>query len=154
MILDHLGIDPIRFSVEWVSAAEGIRFAQVITEFDNKIKDLGELGKKEALDLQELKYKLRAAWKAAESRMLRTPFAIQAKQMKKDDTYGQFPSREKLLGTFVREMTLYQTLLYLEEKERSASELAELLDIPVDQVMSFVETLKKKNMWNGELCRA
>jgi hypothetical protein len=82
------------------------------------------------------------------------PFAIQAKQMKKDHTYGQFPPKEKLMETFVREMTLHQTLLYLEEKERSASELAELLDIPVDQVMSFVETLRKKNMWNGELCGA
>jgi F420-non-reducing hydrogenase iron-sulfur subunit len=43
MILDHLGIDPIRFSVEWVSAAEGIRFAQVITEFDGKIKNLCDI---------------------------------------------------------------------------------------------------------------
>jgi hypothetical protein len=78
-------------------------------------------------------------------------FARQSKQMKEEGTFGQFPSKDKLLEMFVREMTMYQTLLYLEQKERSAEELTGLLGIPHEQVMGFVETLKKKNMWNGEL---
>ena len=59
--------------------------------------------------------------------------------------------KEKLIEMFTKDMSLYQTLLYLEEKERSAEELTKLLGIDEEQVMGVVETLKKKNMWSGEL---
>jgi len=36
-----LGIDPGRVRLEWISSAEGQRFAQVITDFTNEIKELG-----------------------------------------------------------------------------------------------------------------
>jgi hypothetical protein len=78
-------------------------------------------------------------------------FAKQAKQMKNEETFGEFPSKDKLLEMFKKEMNMYQTLLYLEEKERSAKELTGLLGIPEEQVMGVVETLKKKNMWDGNL---
>jgi hypothetical protein len=52
---------------------------------------------------------------------------------------------------FKKEMNMYQTLLYLEEKERSAEELTGLLGIDEDQVIGFVEALKKKNLWSGDL---
>ncbi len=151
IILNHIGIDTSRFTYRWISAAEGIRFVKLITEFDGRISGLGPFGEREGLDTLTVHYKLRAALKAVEGRALRMAFARQAKQIKEERTYGQFPSKDKLFDMFVKEMTLYQTLLYLEEKERSAEELAGLLCIPVEQVMTFMETLKKKNMWNGEL---
>jgi hypothetical protein len=78
-------------------------------------------------------------------------FAKQAKQMKDEKTFGEFPSKDKLLEMFKKEMNMYQTLLYLEEKECSAKELTGLLGIPEEQVMGTVEMLKKKNLWDGEL---
>ncbi len=36
-----LGIDPGRLRLEWISAAEGARFAQVVTEFTAQIKQAG-----------------------------------------------------------------------------------------------------------------
>jgi len=39
--LEYLGMEPERFRVEWISAAEGKRFAQVIREMT---ADLGRLG--------------------------------------------------------------------------------------------------------------
>jgi len=41
-ILIMMGLDK-RFRLEWVSASEGKRFAEVITEFTNQIKDQGPL---------------------------------------------------------------------------------------------------------------
>jgi hypothetical protein len=78
-------------------------------------------------------------------------FAKQAKQMKDEKIFGEFPSKDKLLEMFKKEMNMYQTLLYLEVKERSAKELTGLLGIPEEQVMGVVETLRKKNLWDGEL---
>jgi F420-non-reducing hydrogenase iron-sulfur subunit len=40
-ILSYLGIDPRRMRLEWVSAAEGGRFAEVVTEFTEEMKGLG-----------------------------------------------------------------------------------------------------------------
>ena len=35
------GIDPERVTIEWVSGAEGPRFAEKVTEFTQKIRSLG-----------------------------------------------------------------------------------------------------------------
>ena len=39
--LDYLGIEDKRFKLEWVSATEGKKFTQVVTEFTNELKQLG-----------------------------------------------------------------------------------------------------------------
>lgn len=41
-LLTLLGIDNERLALEWVSSAEGARFAQIVTSFTNKIKQLGK----------------------------------------------------------------------------------------------------------------
>ena len=40
-MLEDLGLEPERFRLEFVSASEGQRFAQVGTEFTGQIKELG-----------------------------------------------------------------------------------------------------------------
>jgi F420-non-reducing hydrogenase iron-sulfur subunit len=41
-MLQKLGLSPDRFRVEYVSAAEGVKFAEVIREMDAKLKELGQ----------------------------------------------------------------------------------------------------------------
>ena len=43
IIINQLGVNEKRVRLEWVSASEGKRFAEVITEFTNTIKKLGPL---------------------------------------------------------------------------------------------------------------
>ena len=40
-LLEYIGIDSRRLRVEWVSAAEGKRFSDVITSFTNELVELG-----------------------------------------------------------------------------------------------------------------
>lgn len=40
-LLEFSGIDPERLVLKWVSSAEGPRFAQVVTDFVEKIRKLG-----------------------------------------------------------------------------------------------------------------
>ncbi|MFX0006326.1 MAG: hydrogenase iron-sulfur subunit [Promethearchaeota archaeon] len=44
-ILESVGINSDRYRLEWVSASEGKRFSQIVTEFVNQIKELGPLPK-------------------------------------------------------------------------------------------------------------
>ena len=41
LMLNDFGIEEDRFRLEWVSASEGPRFAQVVTEMTEKVKALG-----------------------------------------------------------------------------------------------------------------
>jgi F420-non-reducing hydrogenase iron-sulfur subunit len=43
IIIQQLGIDGRRVKLEWISASEGKRFADLITEFTQQIKDLGPI---------------------------------------------------------------------------------------------------------------
>jgi len=40
-LLSYMGVDPRRVRLEWVSASEGDRFAQVVTEVTRGVKELG-----------------------------------------------------------------------------------------------------------------
>jgi len=40
-IIAMLGLEEERFRLEWISASEGQRFAEVMTEFTDRIKELG-----------------------------------------------------------------------------------------------------------------
>jgi F420-non-reducing hydrogenase iron-sulfur subunit len=40
-LVKMLGIDPERVRLEWVSSAEGMRFAEVVKEFTEKIRSVG-----------------------------------------------------------------------------------------------------------------
>ncbi len=62
-LLEHVGVNPERLRLEWVSASEGTRFAEVVTNFTNQLKELGPLGKGEGIDENELKSKLEAVTK-------------------------------------------------------------------------------------------
>jgi len=57
-IMEHIGLNPERLRIAFMSSAEGIAFAEVMSEFGNKVKELGPLGKVEGIDQNELKSKL------------------------------------------------------------------------------------------------
>jgi len=42
-LAEQMGIDPRRIRLEWVSASEGARFTQVVTEFTEQVRALGPL---------------------------------------------------------------------------------------------------------------
>jgi Fe-S-cluster-containing hydrogenase component 2 len=57
-IMEHIGLNPERLRIEFMSSAEGILFAEVMGEFGNKVRELGPLGKVEGIDRNELRSKL------------------------------------------------------------------------------------------------
>jgi Fe-S-cluster-containing hydrogenase component 2 len=62
-LLEHIGVNPERLRIEWVSAGEGIRFANIMNDFGMKVKKLGPLGTSEGIDGNELKSRLEAVTK-------------------------------------------------------------------------------------------
>jgi NADH-quinone oxidoreductase subunit E len=48
-ILKFIGIEPERLRMEFLSSAEGVKFAEVMQDFINEMRKLGPIGKKEGL---------------------------------------------------------------------------------------------------------
>ena len=57
-IMEHLGLNPERLSIEFMSSGEGNLFTEAVDSFLDKVRELGPLGKAEAIDEVELKSKL------------------------------------------------------------------------------------------------
>ena len=59
-IMEHIGLNPERLRIDFMSSAEGNRFAEVMGEFGSRVKELGPLGKgkDEGIDPKELRSKL------------------------------------------------------------------------------------------------
>jgi len=89
-LLEHAGINPDRLRLEWVSAGEGIRYADIMTDFAAQIKKLGPLGSSEGTDPGELKSKLEEIKKLV-------PYI---KLVKKEKLASRLPNEEDYLELF------------------------------------------------------
>ena len=94
--------------------------------------------------------KLKAARMALEGKRLRMVFARQAKYMKQGNTYREIPAEHKLHADLekilVEESATNGLLLYLQDRPRPVDELAGLLNISSDNVISLFKKLEKKRL--------
>jgi len=54
-IMEHIGLNPQRLRIEFMSGGEGILFAEVISDFSKQVEALGPLGQGEGLDPDKVK---------------------------------------------------------------------------------------------------
>jgi len=57
-IMEHIGLNPERLRIEFMSSSEGNLFVEVVNDFVKKVKGLGPLGQGEGIDKNELKSRL------------------------------------------------------------------------------------------------
>ena len=116
-LLEHIGLNPERLRLEWVSAGEGIRFANIMNEFGPRIEKLGPLGKGEGIDEHELKFKLEAVTKLipyiklVQSERLRVP-------VRTEEAYTEFFTSEEFNRLF-NELIIDKLALYLHVSARN-----------------------------------
>jgi coenzyme F420-reducing hydrogenase delta subunit len=142
-LLEQIGVNPERLRLEWVSASQGIRFAEVMTDFVKKLKELGPLGVGEGIDISGLKLKLEAARslvpyiKLVERERLRVHFDT-------EDEYARFFNSEEVDRLFreliVDKLTISQILLLLREKPLSTGEISEILGLSPSEVSRYLNS--------------
>jgi hypothetical protein len=149
-LLKHLKINPERLLLEWVSAAEGPRFAEVVTNFTNQIKEMGPLGADDPENQERLSAKLAAAERAVRGEKLRWVAAKQTEFMQDGNVYGEvFTSHEigRILdGVIMEEVTLQEILMLVEKEALSVKEISEQLEIPSPETFRQVQALRRKEL--------
>ena len=148
-LMEHIGINPERLRLEWVSAGEGIRFAEVITDFTKKLKELGPLGIGEGIDENGLKLKLEAVKnlvpyiKLVERERLRVHFDT-------EDEYNEFFTSDEVDRLFreliVDKLTISQILLLLRERPLSTGEISEILGLSPSEVSRYLNSSAREGL--------
>jgi F420-non-reducing hydrogenase iron-sulfur subunit len=54
-LMEHIGLKPERLRIDFMSAGDGILFAETVTDFVKQVKEIGPLGKTEGIAEDELK---------------------------------------------------------------------------------------------------
>src|SRR4030043_2133907 len=62
-IMEHIGLNPERLKIEFMSGAEANLFVEGANGFVKKVKELGPLGKGEGIDESALRFRLEAVTK-------------------------------------------------------------------------------------------
>jgi len=57
-IMEHIGLNPDRLRIEFMSSSEGLLFTEIMNDFGKRVNELGPLGKSEGIDGDELKSKV------------------------------------------------------------------------------------------------
>jgi len=92
-IMEHIGLNPARLRVEFMTSGEGNLFTEVVNEFSKAINELGPLGKSEGLDDDQLSSRL------AEVRKLVPYIKIE----KREKLASRLKNKEEYDGLFTRE---------------------------------------------------
>ncbi len=83
-ILEDVGIRKERYDLEWASAAEAPRFVKLITDFTERMHELGPLGEAEGLSQDEIKDRLEKALAVVSDQKVRVSFGNASKAVRKD----------------------------------------------------------------------
>jgi F420-non-reducing hydrogenase iron-sulfur subunit len=135
-----------RVRLDWVSASEGARYAQVISEFTDHIKKLGPSPIGGDNPDKDLLNKLKAIEDAAAGDRMRALVGRERKITEQENVYGEQVSLDKFNKIFdsaiMEEYERERILLSLEEDNKSVKSLAAELEIDPSVVLEHVVCLK------------
>jgi len=148
-IMEHLGLNPERLRLEFMSSGEGNLFAKVVDDFVRKVKELGPLGKGEGIDENGLKLKLKAFTKLipyirlVESERLRVHFAT-------IEEYKKFYSGEELARLFreliADKLAISQIMLLLQERPLSTGEISKILGLTPSEISRHLNSSARQGL--------
>lgn len=148
--LVYAGLHPDRLEFNQASAAEGQLFADLNTEFSERIKNLGPLGTGDKYSLPKLQEKLEIARNALASEKLRWVVGKKPVFMNEGNKYGEvFTEHEinrTLSGIVIDEMAVHSILWALRKKPTAVKDLAEELEIPAPDTLKYVLALKRRGI--------
>jgi len=138
--LKMAGIEKGRFMLDWVSAGEGQRFAEVVRDFTQALKDLGPLELNESL-----KYRLMAVKGALEGEKVRWLVGKEEALLEGENVYGETVKPDQLHrlmeSTLRDEYIKNRVVLQLEEKSLSAQEIASTVGLALREVLTYLVDL-------------
>ena len=149
-LLALTGLEPERLRLDWVSASEGQRFAQIVTEFTEQIKKLGPSPVSGKTPNQGILENLQAARDAASDFRLRVLVGRERELTEKCNVYDEKISQEEfdsLLDEVVgAEFIRHKIHVLTQAQPLSIKALAEATELRPDAVLKQIVNMRRRNM--------
>jgi coenzyme F420-reducing hydrogenase delta subunit len=148
-LLERIGVSPERIRLEWVSASQGNRFAEVVTDFTTRLKQLGPLGQGEGLDASTLKMKLTAVRKIlpyiklVEREKIRVRFENKEQY---EEFYSSTSLNELIDESITDKLAVSQILELLRAKPMTTGEIAKVLGLSGSEVSKHLNTSTRQRL--------
>ncbi len=148
-LMQRIGLDPRRLRLEWISASEGSRFAEIMSDFSGQVRGLGALGTSEGIDPAGLELRLESVnrlipyMKLVEREKLRVPTRTE------EAVNAFFESEEvdRLLTDLIAEkLAVSQILLLLRDGPRSTGEIAGTLGLQASDVSRYMNASSRQGL--------
>jgi coenzyme F420-reducing hydrogenase delta subunit len=147
--MKHIGLNPERLRIEFMSSGDGIILAEVINKFCQEVKELGPLGRSEKIDENGSKFKFEAVKKLipyiklVERERLRVP-------SKSEEAYKEFFTSDDVNQLFneliLDKLTISQIMLLLREKPLSTGEISETLGLNPSEVSKHMNSSSRHGL--------
>ncbi len=148
-ILKHIGLNPERLRIAFMSGAEAGLFVENVNEFVKKIKELGPLGESEGLDERGLKFRFETVTelipyiRLVERERLRAP-------VMSEEEYHQFFESDELKRLFnetiVEKLAVSQIVSLLRERPLPTGEIAKVLGLTQSEVSKYLNSSSRQGL--------
>ncbi len=148
-LFKHIGVNEERLDFKQCSSGEAALFVDIVTAFDEKIKQIGPLGEGgDKVKKPEIFEKLKIAKRVLSGEKMRWVMGKRMPFLESGNMYGEvFTEHEfsRAIDMIIVEETDVQAILSrLEKSPASVTELAQELDIPPERVLRYILALKRK----------
>lgn len=145
-LLVKAGIHHDRLKLDWVSAAEGERFASIVTNFTEQVQSLGPIGEAEGLDTEELSDRLSAVQSAVSGEKLRWLVGRELKLVEEGNVYGEKVEEGEILElveeNMHKEYTRNRILNMMKREPLSVKDVASRLEICPADILRHVVAME------------
>ena len=149
-LLAKAGIHPDRLHLDWVSAAEGERFASIVTGFTNQVQSIGPMGEAEGLEREEINDRLSAVQDALSGEKLRWLVGKERKLIEEGNVYGDMMEEDQVLSVIQdnmeKEYTRNRILSMMKKEPLSVKDVAGRLQTCPTDILRHVVALENAGM--------
>ncbi len=153
-LMEHVGVSSTRLRLEWISAAEGNRFAEIMTDFAGQLTELGPLGEGEGIKAPDLKIKLDALSQLVPFVKLveREKFRVHER---KEEAYHAFFKSDEVNRLFkdllAEKLDASQALMLLKDKPHSVRDISERLGLSPSEVSKHMNNSSRQGLVRYDL---
>ena len=140
-VLEEIGIEPQRLGLDWVSAAEGQKFGKIVTEFTDKIRELGPIS-----NIDDYQNKARLGGSIVDTSRLRWLVGKEHEIFEKGNVYkeqiDQDDYKDIIWQNVEVEYTKELICSTMADGPRKAMDIAEELALPKKLVFDYITEME------------
>jgi F420-non-reducing hydrogenase iron-sulfur subunit len=146
-VLRRIGLDPARLELRMMSSAQGGKFVEYVSEFQDTVAQLGPLGSSEGVAGEELELRLAAAMNAVTDKKLRWVEGKWLEFQESGNLYGERFTLHELSRMYeeivLDECALQEMRLRVAGRPMTARDLASEMRLPAHEVVRRLADLRR-----------